>query len=143
MRTLEQRFWAKVDKAGPLLSPYLGPCWDWTASQTDSGYGRIRPGDGTDRWLRAHRVAYEIVRGPIPPGLTLDHLCRRRVCVNPAHLEPLPLGDNVLRGVGLTAQNARKTHCKRGHLLDVENTYIDTRGHRRCRRCHRERMAQR
>ncbi len=116
---IEQRFWAKVHKTET--------CWLWTGSLNADGYGNFR-GRG------AHRVAYELVIGPIPEGHTLDHLCRVRHCVRPDHLEPLTLGENVLRGEGWSALNARKTHCPQGHAYTPENTLL-YRDHRYCRAC--------
>jgi hypothetical protein len=124
-----ERFWTKVDKTDG--------CWFWTAATTASGYGAIA--DDGRRMQVAHRVAYELAVGPIPAGLHLDHLCRNRNCVNPAHLEPVTCRTNLLRGETLQAANAAKTHCKRGHEFTPENTgvYVDKRGgeHRRCREC--------
>lgn len=125
-RPLEERFWEKVDKAGD--------CWLWTAGKA-RGYGYIRLNGRTQA---AHRVAYAMLVGPIPEGLTLDHLCRNPACVNPAHLEVVSLKENILRGIGASAQHARQTHCIRGHPFDEENTYWCSDGRRQCRACHRE-----
>jgi len=133
----EQEFWAQVDKDGPLPScaPHLGPCWVWIGQRDPDGYGffyRLGPG------IKSHRVAYEWLIGPIPLGCHIDHLCRLPSCVNPAHMEPVSIRENVLRGLGPTAQNARKTHCKRGHPFTPENTYQRKHG-RECITCVRER----
>lgn len=129
-----ERFWAKVDKDGatPAGSPHLGPCWLWTA-YAFGGYGRFIAAPGTVPVL-AYRWSWEAANGPIPDGLTLDHLCRVPRCVNPAHLEPVTMGVNVLRGGSPSALHARKTHCVRGHPFTEENT-IMYRGWRRCRAC--------
>lgn len=88
--------------------------------------------------LSAHRVAYELTRGPIPAGMEIDHLCRVRSCVNPDHLEAVTRGENLRRGRGKTGA---QTHCKRGHELTPENTYryVNRRGYvcRHCRQCRR------
>ena len=112
-------------------------CWNWTAS-TRQGYGQIwtpsRP--GPRRILQAHRAMYELANGPIPDGLDLDHLCRNTLCVNPEHLEPVTRRENVLRGEGLSAQNARKTRCALGHRLRRMGD-----GRRRCPTCAAARAA--
>jgi hypothetical protein len=92
-------------------------CWVWMGALTLNGYGLIGTGNGPTRnhLGRAHRIAYELYRGPIPEGMQLDHLCRVRCCANPWHCEIVDGKTNVLRGVGPTAMNAKKTHCKNGH----------------------------
>ena len=110
-----------------LFSKYIEEpntgCFLWIGSITDSGYGEInaRKTHGTNL---AHRIMYEIVRGPIPKGLDIDHLCRVRNCVNPDHMEPVTNQENTRRGNSTSAHNARKTHCKRGHAFDLSNTIL-------------------
>lgn len=122
------RFWNFVDKTET--------CWFWTGG-TSRGYGRF--------WLagrtpQAHRVAFEDAHGPIPVRMVLDHLCRNRNCVRPDHLEVVTPGENVLRGVGLSAENKRKSSCKAGHPLSGDNLYIDPRDQRVCVTCQRARV---
>jgi hypothetical protein len=95
-------------------------CWNWSGAPNCNGYGRR--GISKKKELLAHRLMYELLVGPIPPGLTLDHICRNRMCVNPAHLEPVTNKVNILRGESPAAKNARKTHCPKGHLFDETNT---------------------
>ena len=125
----EERFWAKVERRG------ADDCWTWTAG-TSEGYGQFglsrRSGS-----IRAHRFAYELLIGPVPDGLELDHLCRNRLCVNPAHLEPVSRRENILRGESPTAQHARQTHCKNGHPLSGDNLYLHPKGSRVCLTCKR------
>lgn len=134
--SVEDRFWSKVEKNGPLWNG--SPCWLWTAYCDKDGYGHWTPTHGA-AGKRAHRVAYEILIGPIPEGLPLDHLCRNSPCCNPNHLEPVTDRTNILRGVGFAALNAKKTHCPKGHPYSLTNTYINSKGQRICRTCERTR----
>jgi len=109
-------------------------CWLWTAAQLN-GYGAIKV-DG--RFRGAHRVGYELHKGPVPAGLVLDHLCRVPFCVNPDHLEPVTIGENISRGDN---HYRGKTHCKRGHEFTTGNTLILSTGSRACRTCAKERLA--
>lgn len=140
--SIEERFWAKVDKDGPIpeVRTDLGPCWVWTASTGNFGYGQFYPGSG-GRTVQAYRWAYEHFVGPVPKGMEPDHLCRNVLCVNyDRHLEVVTKAENILRGEAPPAQNARKTHCHRGHLLTEENVYRrKDRVGRDCRRCRAER----
>lgn len=116
-------------------------CWQWTATTDGKGYGFFYPGkEWPQRQMRAHRFAYIALQGPIPTGYDLDHLCRNLGCCNPDHLEPVPHRENVLRGISPIAQQARQTHCKKGHPFSPENTYQSSKG-RVCRICARERNA--
>ncbi len=133
--TREEHFWLDVDKSKD--------CWRWRNSHSHLGYalvmwfGKTRP---------AHRIAYELTRGPIPDGLVIDHLCRNRWCLNPDHMEPVTQRENVLRGEGVAARHAAKTHCPQGHEYTEENTYHwpGAKGaSRACRACISERYQNR
>lgn len=128
MSIVQQRFWSKVDKTGD--------CWQWTAGCTPSGYGRVRI---EQRDYQAHRVAYEWLIGPIGVGLQIDHLCRNRRCVNPAHMEPVTCAENLRRKDAALGLGRAKRECKRGHPFTPENTYVqvNSRGYvmRSCKTC--------
>jgi len=114
-------------------------CWGHTLKPNRKGYVYMDLRGSRKHWL-AHRVMYEWIVGPIPKGLVIDHLCRNRGCLNPSHMQPVTIGENVLRGHGASAENSRKTNCLRGHPYDAQNTYVDRAGKRHCRTCNRERQ---
>ena len=111
-------------------------CWLWQGRLTRDGYGAT---GAAGRSVLAHRLSYETFVGPIPEGLEIDHLCRVRACVNPAHLEPVTHAENVRRGEypRETHRNGRKVACARGHALDGDNLVLehDARGRLIRRRC--------
>lgn len=113
----------------------LSGCWEWQGYVGSRGYGKFW---GGSRDYLSHRWIYEYYNDKIPKGLTIDHLCRNRLCCNPAHLEVVTNRENILRGIGIPAQNARKTHCPKGHGYTPENTYVDPRNCRHCRICELE-----
>lgn len=112
-------------------------CWLWTSTLQPNGYGRIGEGGKYGRGVLSHRASYEQFIGPIPAAMTIDHLCRNRRCVNPAHLEVVTLRENVLRGDTFAARKAQQTHCINGHEFSDENTYFRPNGTRACRECRR------
>jgi hypothetical protein len=131
--SIDERFWSKVDQSGD-------GCWPWLGGKNSGGYGYF--------WLNgknvpAHRVAYELTKGPIGPGLTVDHICHNdsgcaggpqcphRRCMNDAHLEAVLIGVNTLRGMAQSALNARKDVCINGHTFS--RTKPD--GARECTTC--------
>jgi hypothetical protein len=121
-RLTDDAIWRRIDRSGGAAS-----CWLYTGPVNSSGYGTIH-----DR--PAHRWVYERLVGPIPTGLPLDHTCRVRRCVNPAHLEPVTVRENVMRSSSFAAKNARKSKCPQGHPLDG----LRGNGYRYCKRCARE-----
>lgn len=117
-------------------------CWEWQAS-TRNGYARAHVGGrqpGAHN-ISVHRFMYEHLRGPIPDGLKIDHLCRVLHCVNPTHLEVVTQRENIMRGVGEASIHAKKTHCENGHPLSGDNLaggkFIESRGWRICKTCKR------
>lgn len=131
-----RRFSACVKRFGE------GKCHVWTGFLNSDGYGRIQI-NGKKHLV--HRLMWELVVGPIPPKMTLDHLCRNRKCVNPEHLEVVTNKENTMRGVGVSSMNAKATHCLNGHEFTDENTYRSkgrsaSSAFRHCRTCKAERQ---
>lgn len=118
---LPPRFMEKV-----VVDAALG-CWQWNGG-CSRGYGQFWH---EGRTVPAHRFAYEHLVGPIQSGAVIDHLCRTKACVNPAHLEPVTQRQNVHRGDAIRP----RTHCKRGHLLVAGNVYERPGGIRECLTC--------
>lgn len=110
-------------------------CWLWTGYLAHGGYGHVSEGGAGGRRLLVHRASYETFVGPIPDGLSIDHLCRVRHCINPQHLEAVPIRVNILRGDTRAAANSVKTHCPQGHAYDAVNTRVTPKGYRVCRAC--------
>lgn len=117
-----------------------GDCWEWRGCRLPSGYGNVHV-NGTTQL--AHRMAYEIAKGKILPGYQIDHLCRHRWCVRPSHLEAVLPKENTRRSRSPAAENAKKTHCRRGHALTKENIYLRIRYERECRACLSDRARER
>lgn len=114
------------------------PCWVWTGGLNDKGYAKL----AIDRKRSyVHRISYEILVGPIPENLTIDHLCRNCACFNPGHLEPVTARENTLRALAaVPSRTAKRTHCVRGHEYTPENTRLTDGGrHQNCRACDRAR----
>jgi hypothetical protein len=153
--TPAERFWAKTRIATDCechlcatTEDAAAKCVVWTASDYGNGYGCFWNGE---RQVRAHRAAYQMTNGSIPEGMQLDHLCRVRRCVAPAHLEPVTSQENIRRGlpwhprkgvpIGPRGLSQSATHCPLGHELTAENTYLEPAstshpyGRRRCRTC--------
>lgn len=120
----------------PEYAPHLGSCWIYKKAIHRGGYGRVG-GDPSlgKRMVLTHRVVYEYLKGPIPHGLCLDHLCRNPACCNPNHLEPVTPEENQRRGMSPWGVNSRKTHCIHGHEFTQENTFAQTDGGRGCITC--------
>ncbi len=122
------RFLERLDKTDP------SGCWFGYRKPRADGYTPMLI-DG--RWTYAHRLAYELLVGPVTDGLELDHLCRDPRCVNPAHLEPVTRRENLVRGETIVARQVKATHCVNGHEFTLSNTYT-RKSRRSCRACHRD-----
>lgn len=114
-------------------------CWNWSGAKR-KGYGMIKVGM---KQMSVHRVLYEILVAPIPEGYVIDHLCRNKSCINPAHLQPVTSKENTLRGTSFAAINSKKTHCPKGHEYTQENLGKNKAGRRVCKQCNRDRMKSR
>lgn len=133
------RFWSKVEKGDG--------CWLWKASICGPGYGQffVHKGLGATGKMRpycslAHRAAWELTNGRIPEGLTIDHQCKVKLCVNPAHMEVVTSSENNRRA---DKWNRHKTCCPKGHPYDRVETWVNKRtgktvNARRCDACRRE-----
>ena len=131
--TMQERIfrWSDVNQSSQ--------CWEWIGCKEKDGYGRVNAEiDGTRETL-AHRASYRTFVGQIPDDKEIDHICKNRCCVNPAHLRPLTHLENVARGdYSTTHRNKVKTHCKRGHALSGKNLLMEigkSGPARKCRAC--------
>lgn len=141
--TWQERFWRKVDKYGGypnfedplmLLSGEDGECWLWTGHLNNAGYGKFNS-LSMGNWL-APRLSLHML-GRLQDGHTVDHLCRRPQCVNPDHLESVPMLTNIRRSSAISQRHRARTHCGRGHEFTEDNTLQRSDGGRRCRTCQR------
>lgn len=123
---LPNRFW-------PKLEWQSNGCWKWTGFLRPDGYGHIRvKKDGEWTWEQAHRVSFRLIKGEIPKGMQLDHLCRNPWCCHPYHLEIVTPKENVKR-----SRKPLSPTCGKGHVFDASNTYIRRdKGTRMCMKCH-------
>ena len=121
------RFWGRGRREGA--------CLIWTGHTNRQGYGQV---NWRGKVVYAHRLAYELTRGAVPEGHDVDHLCSRRACYEPTHLEAVIHRENLLRGETFTARNGAVTHCPKGHEYSPDNTYVH-RGSRHCKTCSLER----
>lgn len=134
---------SRIERLECKISPEPNTgCWLWLG-YCEQGYGRLSSNAAIDGDRQVHRVTYRLLRGEIPEGLELDHLCRVRCCVNPDHLEPVTKQVNIQRGLAGKRGGERmraRTHCPQGHPYSDENTQV-RRGKRECITCVKDRSA--
>jgi hypothetical protein len=151
--TQNRRKWTTDQRFDSHTIRTTNGCLIWTGARNTMGYSIFQL--SVKRTVYAHIHAWERVHGPVPDGLTVDHHCHtidptcmggatcpHRACVEPTHLRVISRGANTLAGNTITGNNARKTHCLRGHSFDPSNTYW-SKGHRSCRACHLNRAKKR
>ena len=133
MRTLAKL--SVIDRFLDKIAFCHSGCWEWVGSIGSNGYGNFR--DEDSKMVSVHRFSYEFFNGrTIPAGMTVDHICGNRSCVNPDHLEVVTSRENTMRGNTLATINSKATHCPQGHPYSEENTCY-SQGRRKCRACHR------
>lgn len=130
-KDIENRFWSMVNKTEG--------CWNWLGSTCNDGYGRISTSKA-GKYIYAHRFSFELKNGQIPSGMTIDHICRNRKCVNPDHLRVVSNRENILSGISPSAFHAKQTHCIHGHPFSGDNLIIRKSGGRDCKECKRNRQ---
>lgn len=124
-----KNFLAKIDKKE-------SGCWEWLGFIDKDGYGGVGIySKGVAKHYRSHRLSYLLFVGEIPLNYHIDHICKKRSCLNPTHLEPVTPAENVNRSDSLTNLNKLKTHCPRGHEYAGENLYVDRNNKRSCKSC--------
>lgn len=123
--------WGAGRRIYPLVKIRTNECWEWSARRNPNGYCYLLAGGKT---TVVHKYVYKKMIGEYGVGLVLDHLCRNRFCCNPKHLQPVTSRENILRGNGKAAENARKTHCPLGHSYSSDNLVKNVTG-RECRTC--------
>lgn len=137
----------RVDFEARYIPEPNSGCWLWIGYAKPAGPSKWQARNPYGYYSRkpAHRLAYELHKGPVPEGLVIDHLCRNTLCVNPAHLEAVTTQENTRRGEAQSVINGRKTHCIHGHELTPDNTRLKRkgRGHERvCRTCHKRHLVE-
>ena len=137
IENIPQRFFKEIASKIEFGNSVKNECWIWNGAKNNNGYGFIRYKNSLQL---VHRIMYSWFIKPIPRGLSskgqVDHMCNNRLCCNPKHLQFITQKENVLRGKGVSAVNARKIFCKRGHKLPLKDNRSD--GGRRCLICQRQ-----
>lgn len=131
------RFEKSINKTSGIYgedNQYPTECWIWLKHKDTSGYGRIY---WKEKEIGAHCFSYIFYIGDIPINFEIDHLCRRRDCVNPDHLEAVTKQINIRRGKGPAAKHAKQTHCYNGHEFNEKNSRLEG-GRRRCKICKKQ-----